>query len=239
MFLKLAYGVILHRTKVIFQNTDDLNLFLKNGWVKENQATIIPGSGVDTGRFTPAPKDDPGKIPLVILPARMLWAKGIGEFVEAAHLLRAKGPAIRMALVGDLYSGNPDAIPLESLNRWQQEGSVEWWGWREDMVDVYHQADLVCLPSYHEGLSKTLVEAAACGKAIITTDVPGCRDVVRHGENGLLVPPKNAAALAQAIETLITDPELCANMGARGRQIAEREFAAEKIVAQTLRVYEK
>jgi glycosyltransferase involved in cell wall biosynthesis len=116
---------------------------------------------------------------------------------------------------------------------------VEWWGWREDMVDVYHQADLVCLPSYHEGLSKTLVEAAACGKAIITTDVPGCRDVVRHGENGLLVPPKNAAALAQAIETLITDPELCANMGARGRQIAEREFAAEKIVAQTLRVYEK
>jgi glycosyltransferase involved in cell wall biosynthesis len=167
----------------------------------------------------------------------MLWDKGIGEFVEAARVLKRKGCPARFVLVGRRDGHNPAAIPAPKLNGWVTEEAVEWWGHRDDMPDVYRAAVVVVLPSYREGLPKVLLEAAACGKAIVTTDVPGCRDVVRSHDNGLLVPAKNSQALAEAIEQLLEDPDRRATMGARAREIAEKEWATPVITEQVLNLY--
>jgi glycosyltransferase involved in cell wall biosynthesis len=129
----------------------------------------------------------------------MLWDKGVGEFVAAARTLQAEGLRARFALVGDSDDENPASVHASQLRVWEKEGVIEWWGWKENMDDVYAQTAIVCLPSYREGVPKTLIEAAACGLPIVTSDVPGCREVVRHGENGLLVPVRDAGALARAL----------------------------------------
>ncbi len=176
-------------------------------------------------------------IPLVVLPARMLWTKGIGEFVTAAERLRAEGVAARFALVGDPDPDNPESVSIDQLESWRQKGAVEWWGRRDDMPQVLAACHIVCLPSYREGLPKALLEAAAAGKPIITTDTPGCREVVRHGDNGLLVPAADALALAEALKTLIEDGPQRERMGRRGREIAETEFSSEKITSEALALY--
>ena len=235
--VETAFRALLDRpaSRLIVQNPDDLELLVRERVVGAERTVLIRGSGVDTARFAPALEAD--GVPLVVLPARMLRDKGIFEFVAAAEQLRAAGVAARFALVGDPDPDNPASIPAATLQRWSDGGAVEWWGWRDDMVEVFHQSHIVCLPSYREGLPKALIDAAACGRAIVTCDVPGCREVVREGENGLLVPPRDSAALAAALGRLLGDAKLRQAMGIRGRARAVAEFSIERVIEQTLGLY--
>lgn len=221
--------------RAVFQNADDLASFVDAGLLPRERAVLLRGgSGVDLFRF--APRAEPQGEPVVMLPSRMLWDKGVGEFVEAARLLRARGVGARMVLVGDT-DANRAAVPRAALDAWARAEVVEWWGRRADMPATLGEAHVVVLPSYREGCPKVLLEAAACARAIVTTDVPGCRDVVAPGEEGLLVPVRDATALADAIERLLGDAALRARMGARARARAERELGVERVVAAHLALY--
>jgi glycosyltransferase involved in cell wall biosynthesis len=221
---------------LLLQNREDRDLLVAEIGVSLEKTTIIRGSGVDVNEFQ-ATAEAPGA-PIVLLSSRMLWIKGISDFVDAAKLLRAKGINARFVLAGDTDPGSPGAIPQEKLREWQNEGAVEWWGHQQSMSRMLQQSAIVCLPSHGgEGVPKALIEAAASERAIVATDVPGCRDIVRHGTNGLLVPPKDPAALADAIATLLNDATLRAEMGRRGREIAVNEFSEEKVIQQTLALY--
>ena len=235
--IKAGYRLALkrHGARVIFQNPDDRRKFLDQGLVDHEASVLIKGSGVDIARFVPEP--EPEGPPLVVLPARMLRDKGVSEFVEAARALRGEGLGARFVLAGDSDPGNPTAIPETRLRAWQDEGVVEWWGYRADMPAVLAQAQIVCLPSYREGLPKSLIEAAACARPIVSCDVPGCREIARAGENALLVPPRDAKALAEALRALLGDPDLRRRLGARGRAMVEAEFSLERVIAQTLELY--
>jgi glycosyltransferase involved in cell wall biosynthesis len=233
--IKLVYRLVLRPTWVIFQNPDDQLFFLKNHLVNPKRMVMICSPGVDIQKFSP--RSELKGIPLVILPARLLWDKGVGEFVAAARQLQIDGFRARFALVGDSDDGNPASVPVPQLQAWAKEGVIEWWGWKENMQDIYEQASIVCLPSYREGLPKTLIEAGACGRPIVASDVPGCREVVRHGENGLLIPARDITALVASLTQLIQDSDIRHAMGVRGRKIAEEEFSLELIIPQTLAVY--
>jgi glycosyltransferase involved in cell wall biosynthesis len=236
-FIKLAYRLVLQRTWVIFQNPDDRSVFLESRLVDPKRVTLIRGSGVDIQRFSPRP--EPPGIPLVVLPARILWDKGVGEFVAAARTLQAKGLRARFALVGESDDENPASVHASQLHAWENEGVIEWWGWKENMDEVYAQAAIICLPSYYrEGVPKALIEAAACGRPIVTCDMPGCREIVRHKENGLLVPARDAAALAAALADLLQSPSMRSEMGICGRTIAEKEFSMELVISQTFAFYQ-
>ncbi|HEY3044908.1 MAG TPA: glycosyltransferase family 4 protein [Vicinamibacterales bacterium] len=229
----LATGVAL------VQNPDDA-LFVKQLGVPGSRIRRVAGSGVDLKQFRPQPfpgGDD--SAPVVVLPARLLWDKGVGEFVDAARLLRQRGVVARFVLAGEPDPLNPASIPPDRVSQWIQEGIVECVGWVSDMPALMAACHVVCLPSYREGLPKSLIEAAAAGKPIVTTDVPGCREAVRDGDNGLLVPPRNAQALADALARLIENPELRRQMGARGRIRAEQEFGMDKVIGQMLALYEE
>jgi len=222
-------------SRLILQNPDDREMFVDNQLVESRQVRLIKGSGVNVTLFQPLPEPE---LPVtVILPARMLWDKGVDEFVEAAKILRKRGMVARFALVGKTDPDNPSSIPEAIIRKWVMDGAVEWWGHRDDMQSVFPLAHVVCLPSYREGLPKALLEAAACGRPIVATDVPGCREIVRHKENGLLVPVKDGAALADALRNLIENPDRRLEMGLRGREIAVREFSVDKVVAETLALY--
>ena len=237
--VRLAYRLALGHpnSRVIFQNPDDRETFVNEHLLPDCRAALIRGSGVDMTTFVPLPETDGP--PLVVLAARMLWDKGVGEFVEAVRTLRGSGVEARFALVGDTDEGNPAAVPDSRLSAWREERVVEWWGHRNDMTRVFAEAHIVCLPSYREGLPKVLIEAAACGRPIVTTDTPGCREIVRDGENGFLVPPRDVNRLATAMRRLIDDTELRKCFGFRGRQIAEAEFSIERVVSSTLTVYKE
>jgi glycosyltransferase involved in cell wall biosynthesis len=224
------------RTHVIVQNPEDEALFRGTLGVSPQSVRLIRGSGVDIERFSPVPA--PKGPVTVALVSRMLWAKGVAEFVEAARCLRDRKVEVRMVLVGAPDLENPGTVPEAKLHAWGAEGVIEWWGRRDDVETVWAASHLCVLPSYYrEGVPKALLEAAACGRPIITTDTPGCREIVRDGENGILVPPRDAAALADAIERLVRDPLLRARMGARGRRRVEEEFSEERVVEQTLALY--
>lgn len=221
--------------RVVFQNADDRAAFVDAGLLAPSRAVLLPGgSGVDLARFAPRP--EPDGAPVVMLPARLLWDKGVGEFVQAARLLRARGVRARFVLVGDT-DANRAAVPRAQLEAWASEGIVEWWGRSEDMPGTLAAAHLVVLPSYREGCPKVLLEAAACGRAMVTTDVPGCRDVVSSGDEGLLVPARDAGALADAVAALLADPARRARCGARARERAEREFDVARVVDAHLALY--
>jgi len=229
----------LHRksSHVILQNRDDMEMLVSEGYLSPGQVSLIRGSGVDTEMFRLHPEAEGP--PVVMLVARMLRDKGVEEFVEAARQLCKEGIQARFVLVGDIDTENPSTVTRKMLEQWQKGGFIEWWGRRDNMPEVYHQAHVVCLPSYREGLPKTLLEAAACGRPIVATDVPGCREIVVDGENGLLVPVKDAGALANALKRLIDGLELRKQMGSRGRALVEREFSEGKIVRETLELYER
>jgi glycosyltransferase involved in cell wall biosynthesis len=227
-------AALRHRNaRVIVQNEDDRSFVHRLG---ETRTSLIAGSGVDLSAFAPTPERTGEAV--VVLPARLLRDKGVVEFVEAARMCRRAGSSARFALVGPLDPDNPSAVSEGELRRWVSEKAVEWWGQRDDMPEVYRQAHLVALPSYREGLSKTLIEASASARPIVTTDVPGCRDVVKQGQSGLLVPARDAESLAQAMLSLLRDPALREKMGSAGRERAVREFGVESVIAQTLDVYE-
>lgn len=219
----------------IVQNPEDQSALERSG-VSARRLRLIRGAGVDLRMFCPiAPPPEPICIMLV---ARMLWDKGVGEFVEAARRLTEAGVNARFVLVGEPDPANPASVPESRLRAWHGRHGVEWWGRRDDMPAVLHAAHIACLPSsYGEGLPKSLLEAAACGLPIVTTDTPGCRDVVRDGVNGLLVPVRDTAALAAALEKLIGDAALRSRMGRESRLRAESEFGLEGVIAQTLAIY--
>ena len=227
---------------LIVQNPDDRAALLAERAIAPERVRLIRGSGVDIGRF--AQSAEPAGPPVVMLASRLLWYKGVGEFVEAARILKARSRNVnweaRFVIVGDSDNHNPAAIPRQQLTQWQDSGVIEWWGRRDDMPQVLAEANLVCLPStYGEGVPKVLLEAAACGRAIVATDAPGCREVVQHGVNGLLVPPRDPQALAEAIESLLGDPARRAAMGAQGRRLVEEEFTEDLVARQTLDVYKE
>ena len=239
-FVSNAFRILLNRpnSRVIFQNPDNQSVMIRLGILKPGSTRLIRGVGVNPEVFLPTP--EPVGITTVVLAARMLWDKGVGEFVEAARRIRDKGIDARFILVGDTDPENPAAVPPYQLAAWNSSGVVEWWGRREDMPNVFAQAHVVCLPSYYgEGVPRVLIEAAASGRPIVTTDAPGCREIVRHGENGLLVPVRDAVDLASALEKLIADPALRRKMGANGRSLAVSEFSVEKITRQTLALYQE
>lgn len=237
--IRAAFKLLLNRvnSRLILQNQDDKAMFIGSQLVSDKRITIIRGSGVDTNIFQQMPESEGP--PLVLLASRMLWDKGVDEFVKAARLLKAGGVGASFVLVGDTDAHNPAAIPVEQLAAWHTEGHVEWWGRHDDMLQVLAHSHIVCLPSYREGLPKVLLEAASCGRPIVTTDTNGCREVVRHGENGFLVPVRSTLELADAIKLLIEDPDLRKRMGTRGREIVVQEFAVEQVVAETLAAYKE
>lgn len=235
-----AYRIALsHRnTHVILQNPDDLDFFVSNGLVKSDNSVLIMGSGVDVNEFFPSP--EPSGIPVIVMASRLIWDKGVREFVQAAALLKEKNIQCRMVIVGQPDTQTIEPVSEEFLRDWEAKGIIEWWGLRSDMPEVLRQACIIALPTYYpEGVPKILLEAAASGRPIITTNVPGCREIVKDGENGLLIEPRNATALASAIEELLQDSDLRSAMGLRGRQLVEAEFSEEIVNAATLRVYEK
>jgi glycosyltransferase involved in cell wall biosynthesis len=223
------------RALTIVQNPDDQHLLIEERVVDATRLRLIRGSGVDLKHFVPS-EPPPGR-PIVLLMSRMLWDKGVGEFVEAARQLRDAGSEARFVLVGEPDPENPASIPRETLLRWQRDGDVEWWGRRSDAAAVLQQAAIVVLPSYREGLPKVLLEAAACARPLIAADVPGCREVVAHGETGLLVAARDAGALAGALQRLLADPQRRREMGRRARAAVEREFGVDAVAADTLKVY--
>jgi glycosyltransferase involved in cell wall biosynthesis len=233
-FAFLFYRLALRhkRQRIIFQNRDDLELFTRRGIINSNETMVIPGSGVDTDYFKPS--EEAAGTPVVVLPARMLRDKGVNEFVSAAAILRKAGVRARFLLAGGTDPGNPGTISDAQLRRWDKEGNIEWLGQVMDMRDLFSKCHVVCLPSYREGIPRVLLEAAASGRPIVTTNVPGCRDAVLEGKTGVLVPAQNSHALAAALQQLIEDAHLRKRLGAKGRLMVERRFSAVRVVAETL-----
>lgn len=226
--------------RLILQNPDDVALFKDARLISAEGVRLIPGSGVDCSRFIPseAPSPDETGTPLrVVLPARLLWDKGVTEYVEAARLLRRQGRSIEFLLAGEPDDGNPAAVPMQTVQAWVQEGVVQWLGHVDDMPALFRSVHVVVLPSYREGLPKGLIEAAASGLTLVTTDVPGCREVVTDGVNGLLVPVRNATALAAALVRLQEDPKLRRRLGQAAREKALSEFDEKLVISRTISVY--
>lgn len=226
------------RARLIVQNPDDHAEFVGAGVVRPDRVHIIPGSGVDLSRFTAVTRRPDPDAPLrVLLAARMLWDKGLQEFIDAARLLRAEGRSIDFLLAGDPDPGNPASASAADLQAWVDEGLVQWLGHVGDMAGLLASVDVVVLPSYREGLPKTLIEAAGCALPLVTTDVPGCREVVTDGVDGLLCPVRESAPLAVAIARLQDDPALARRLGDAARLKAMRLFDEAIVIDRTLGVY--
>jgi len=231
--LKVALGPA--NVRVICQNPDDLDLLVRKRLAARNRSVVIRSSGVDTEKFCPGRPADGD--PIAILGARMLWTKGVGDFVEAARQLKSAGKQVRMVLVGEPDSLNPASVPRRQLEKWRNEGVIEWWGWRDDMAALLGRSAVAVLPSYAEGVPKFLVEAASAGLPLVSYDVRGCREVVRNGENGILVRFKNSIGLAEAIASLLDDKAMRQRMGEVSRRIAVSEFSEEQVVQETMALY--
>jgi len=227
------------RARLILQNHDDARMFLDHGLIEDARVRVIAGSGVDCNRFLPRTRSrsDP---PRVLLAARLLWEKGIKEYVQASRTLRAQGRRIRFLLAGASDPGNPAAVPEAAVRGWVDEGIVEWIGHVDDMPALFASSDIFVLPSYYrEGLPKSLIEAAACATPLITTDMPGCRDVVTDGVDGLIVPPRDADALGTAIARLLDAPELARKLGLAARAKALAAFDERIVIRRTLETYDE
>ena len=230
-------------SNIILQNRDDLEFFMSTIGIAAKRTTLIAGSGVDLQRFLPLTPDEltarQGARVRVLLAARLLWDKGIGEFIEAARTIRAAGKDFELLLAGTPDTGNPAAVPEADVRSWVAEGIVTWLGHVDDMPSLFRTIDIVVLPSYREGLPKTLIEAAACGLPLITTDVPGCREVITDGVEGLLIPARDGRALARAIVQLGDDPTLRRRQGEAARRRAVAEFDDRNVNARTVDVYQR
>ena len=226
-----------HNQLIIFQNSDDKAVLQAAAGFCSRKAVLIRGSGVDLQKYTVQPV--PSGKPVVLFPARLLADKGAREFVAAAQQFRAEGLQCRCVMVGLMDSANPTSLTQAQIDAWVADGVVEYWGHRSDMPSVLASATVVVLPSYREGLPKVLLEAAACGRPVVTTDVPGCRDAIVPRVTGLLVPVGNSVKLAKAIAALLENPEQCDLMGKAGRALAEREFDVQAVVNKHLAIYEQ
>ena len=221
-------------SRLILQNPDDVAVMTK-ATVAPERVVLIRGSGVDTEAF--AQSDEIDGTPVAVMVSRMLWDKGVGELVEAARLLQRRGVPLRVVLVGSPDPENPASIPERQLRDWDASGDVAWWGERSDVANIWANCHIAVLPSYREGLPKSLLEAAACGRPLVATDVSGCREVVRDGATGLLVSPRDARALADALARLARDRDMRRRMGAAARGLVAREMSEQVVVAQTVALY--
>lgn len=238
--IKRIYRLALEHPniKVIFQNPDDRSVLVDAGAIHNDQTELIKGSGVSLPEYPVHP--EPADVPVITFAARLLKDKGVVEFVEAARILLTRNVHARFWLVGSLDPDNPTSVTQEQMAEWHSQGIVELMGFRTDIVDLFAKSNVVVLPSYYgEGLPKVLIEAAACGRTVVTTDHPGCRDAIEAGKTGLLVPVRDATALANAVQSLIEDPISRKKMGAAGRALAEREFTIKKVVETHLRIYQE
>lgn len=220
--------------KIIFQNNDDYQYFLKQRIIKKGKGFVVPGSGIDLTLYssTTEPEEEPA---VVLLPARLLKDKGVYEFVEAAKILKNKVP-VRMVIAGEFDQGNPSAITEQEMKQWQEEKIIEYWGFTTNIQAFYQQANIICLPSYREGLPKVLLEAGACVRAVITTNVPGCREVVTHDYNGLLFPVRDSNALANAIKELVQNKEKRQRLAQQNYQEVKDKFSNEVIIPQMMKL---
>jgi glycosyltransferase involved in cell wall biosynthesis len=225
--------------RIFVESRDHQRLFTtQQQWVRDSECRIGPVGGVDVDAYRPHPPRV-GEV-TVLLASRMLYTKGVVEFVNASRMVRALGLAVRFILVGEPDPDNRGSIPLAVLRRWHEQGLIEYRGRSENMPAVFAEADIVCLPTYYgEGVPKVLMEAGACALPVVTTDWPGCRDIVEDGVNGMLVPIRDAAALARAIARLAADRVLREAMGSRGRERVLAHYATDDAVAQTLEVYQE
>ena len=234
-FLKFA---LKHpRAQIIFQNPDDQELLLKRGFVKPEQIHLIKGSGVDLEEFAhiPEPQND---LPVIVMPTRLVHNKGIAVFIDAAKIAAANGVNAKFQIAGGPVDNNPLGISKDEMEEMIKGSPVEWLGRVSDMPALYAASNLIVYPSYYgEGVPKVLLESGATGRAIITTDHPGCREAIEHGKSGLLVPVKDAQTTAAAIELLIKDVKKRQDMGNASRAFAAREFSVERVVSLTLDVY--
>ena len=222
--------------RVIFQNPDDLGLFLQQKLVRRDTTVMIKGCGVDMSTFVPT---IPPSGPIVVMfPARILGDKGVYEFIQAARDFKVAGSNVNFVLVGRRDPENPTDVDEATIRGWEQEGLVEWWGFQNNMPNILSRAHIICMPSYREGLPRGLIEAAACGLPIVTADVPGCREVVRDGISGYLVPVRDSNATTVAIAKLAADPDLRRSMGQEARKLALSEFTVEAFVADTMATYD-
>lgn len=243
--LKRKLGAGLYRlalrskkTTVILQNPDDRQLLMELGAVKPEQTVLIRGSGVDLSSYQFFPEALDG-IPVVTFAARLLFDKGLAEYVAAVQLLNSRGVEATYQIVGDIDLGNPTSATEKDIKAWDVIPNLSVLGYQQDMAAVFKGSNIVVLPSYREGLPKVLIEAAACGRAVITTDVPGCRDAIEANKTGLLVPAKNSIELANAIEQLVLDSALRARMGTAGRKLAEEAFSIDQVIEQHLSIYQQ
>ena len=225
------------KAQIIFQNPDDMDLMIRKNFIRSRNAHLVISSGVDLEKFSPAPPPESDE-PLVLMPTRLVYEKGIHIFVEAARTLKAKGIKARFEIAGGETHHNPGAISKKEMEDMTTDGSVKWLGRVEDMPALLTRADIIVYPSYYgEGVPRVLLEAAATGRPIITTDHVGCREAVNDSISGILTPIKDTQATAAAIEALLNDKEKRLEMGRESHKKAEKEFDVKRIVSLTLDVY--
>lgn len=233
--LKLYRQAFKYPAKVFFQNQDDRRLFLKHELVRAGITEVLPGSGIDLQAFKPMPKPDPSAPFTFLMIARVLYEKGVAEYMEASRLLKQKCPGIKCQLLGQVDERSRFGIKQTMLDAWLAEGAVEYLGTTDEVATIIAQADCVVLPSYREGTPRTLLEAAAMGKPLIATNVPGCREVVQQSINGLLCRVRNAPDLAEKMEQMLQlPPEQLQKMGAASRHIAETKFDVNFVIQRYL-----
>ena len=218
------------------QNKDDLKVLVNWGVLNLSKVKLLKGSGVKLENFINL--DEPSGTPVVCFAARLLRDKGVYEYVSAVRLLKERGIKAEFLLAGDLDINNPTGLKLKDLNKIRDEGYVKIIGYQKDIATLYAKSHIICLPSYREGFPKSLIEAAAAGRAVVTTDVPGCRDAIIPNKTGLLVPIKDSQKLADALQWLIENSKERIAMGKAGRNFAEKEFKIEKIILNHLDIYQ-
>ena len=239
--VRSIYGALVgfafnhQNVRVIVQNQDDYQSVVEKGLAPSHRVTLIPGSGVDLSLFSGSRPDN--KLRMVLLPARMLKDKGVEEFVAAARLIKAQAPGWRFVMAGAAGYDNPTAIDIAQLKAWQAEGSIEWLGHVDAMTPLFRDAAIVCLPSYREGMPKALLEAAAAGCAVVTTEVTGCREAIEPSVTGDLVPVRDSEALAKALLSLINDESRRQAFGVKGQARAKAMFSVSSVVSQTVQIY--
>jgi glycosyltransferase involved in cell wall biosynthesis len=228
-------------SRLILQNPDDADAFVRSRMIAGDRIRVIRSSGVNTTRFTPQVRGDERRPLRVLLAARLLWEKGVGEFVEASRMLKAEGRDVEFLLAGMPDYGNPRSVRLEQVEQWAEEGAVHWLRHVDDMPTLLSSVDVMALPSYYrEGVPKSLIEGAASGLALVTTNLAGCREVVSEdGVDGLHVEPRNPRALAERLKMLDDDRVLVARLGACAREKALAHFDERAVIRNTIAVYDE
>ena len=239
-FLNRSFSLLFarRRSRTIVENSDDRDYLVNRLNIGNDRVQLIRGIGVDVNRFQYSPEEKADTV-YVTMVSRMLWPKGVQELVDAARILKRAQYPVKIQLVGLPDTSSRISVSKEELQAFHDEGAIEWLGFQKDIPGIWRQSHIAILPSYYrEGIPRSLLEAASCGRAVITTDMPGCREIVHHGENGLLIAPKDTQAIVDAIITLIDNPQMRQEMGVSGRRMIEQGFTEEQVVSETLSVYE-